>query len=286
MDVRFHDLGAVDEAEMAYAVIASQYEGKWLFVQQKTRNTWEIPGGRREQGESVLQTAQRELYEETGALDYVLTEICDYSVARDEVSYGRLFYADIKALGPLPESEIAKVLLQESMPAELTYPKIQPLLLKRVITELETIVEATKDSIEPWVQLGLLLWPDHSFDEMKEIFLRVLYAERETAFLCRVGQEYVGFINVSIRIDYVEGSDSSPVGFVEGIYVKDSYRKRGIAKRLIKKGEEWARDKGCTQMGSDIEEHNTESYDFHTSVGFQEANRIICFIKDIDQERS
>mgnify|MGYP000846734046 FL=1 len=281
MDVRFYDPGAIDETKMSYAVIASQYEGKWLFVQQKTRSTWEIPGGRREQGESIWHTAQRELYEETGAREYELREICDYSVTREETRHGRLFFAEITDLGPLPESEIARVLLQEAMPDKLTYPEIQPLLLKRVIAELGTIVEVNKENLESWIQMGLLLWPDHSFEEMKDIFLGIVHSEKETAFLCRVGQAYVGFINVSVRVDYVEGSDSSPVGFVEGIYIKDSYRKQGIARRLMQKGEEWAFGKGCTQMGSDIEEHNGGSYDFHTSVGFQEANRIICFIKDI-----
>ena len=93
--------------------------------------------------------------------------------------------------------------------------------------------------------------------------------------------EYIGFINLSIRIDYVEGSNSSPVAYVEGIYVKPEYRNKGIAKSLIANGEEWARFKGCTQMGSDIEMDNDISYKFHQKIGFDEANRIICFIKDI-----
>lgn len=91
----------------------------------------------------------------------------------------------------------------------------------------------------------------------------------------------MGFINLSIRVDYVEGSNSTPVGYVEGIYVMDGYRKQGIATKLLKQGEVWAKDHGCTQMASDIEIPNAISYDFHLSVGFQEANRIICFIKDI-----
>jgi aminoglycoside 6'-N-acetyltransferase I len=282
LDIRFYPVGDVDENEMRYAVIAAQYGGEWVFVRQKTRSTWEIPGGRKEQGESIFQTARRELYEETGALDYELREICDYSVTRDDTSYGRLFYAYIRRLGTLPESEIAEVLLQEELPLELTYPKIQPFLLKKVKETILDIVEATEEDLEPWARLGLLLWPDHTFHEMYEIFVGILESKRETAFLCWVGQECVGFIDVSIRVDYVEGSDSSPVGFVEGIYVKDIYRKQGIAQRLVARGEKWAQSQGCTQMGSDIEQHNTVSYDFHTKVGFQEANRIICFIKDID----
>ncbi len=144
------------------------------------------------------------------------------------------------------------------------------------------VVEATKVDLEPWVQLALLLWPDNSFQEMVETFLGILDSQKKIAFLCRIGQDYVGFINVSIRVDYVEGSDSNPVGFVEGVYVKERYRRQGIAQRPVTRGEEWARSLGCSQMGSDIERHNTASYDFHTRVGFREADRIICFIKDIE----
>ncbi len=104
---------------------------------------------------------------------------------------------------------------------------------------------------------------------------------KEQAFIYKLNNEYIGFINLSIRTDYVEGSNSSPVGFVEGIYVKPEYRNKGIAKKLIIKGEEWAKSKGCTQIGSDIEMDNDISYKFHQKVGFNEANRIICFIKDI-----
>lgn len=281
MEVRFYSVGDIDEKAMRYAVIAAQHGGKWIFVKQKARTTWEIPGGRNEQGESIAQTAQRELYEETGALQFVLTEVCDYSVTRGETTYGRLFFADIQQMGPLPESEISEVLLQEELPRELTYPDIQPLLLRRVKETIQEIVEVTEEHVEPWVRMGLKLWPDHSFDEMHESFLEILHSEKETAFLCRVGQLYAGFIQVSIRVDYVEGSDSSPVGYVEGIYVEESYRMLGIAKKLLARGERWAQARGCVQMGSDIEQHNAASYDFHTSVGFEEANRIICFIKDI-----
>ncbi len=101
LGVRFYNVGEIDENEMGYAVIAAQHRGKWIFVRQKRKSTWEIPGGRKEEGESILQTARRELYQEMGALDYELKEISDYSVTGDQTSYGRLFYADIWHLGML-----------------------------------------------------------------------------------------------------------------------------------------------------------------------------------------
>jgi aminoglycoside 6'-N-acetyltransferase I len=282
LDVHFHAVGTISEEDMSYAVIAAKYGEKWLFVRQKARHTWEIPGGRKEPGELVLQTAQRELFEETGALDYRLQSISDYSVTREETRHGRLFLADILNLGPLPESEIAQIIAVEDLPAQLTYPAIQPLLLWKVQETLGDIVEVSKENMPPWVEMGVSLWPDHSFEEMRETCVSILDSQKETGFLCRLYGEYVGFINVSIRADYVEGSSSSPVGYVEGIYVQASHRKRGIAKRLLQRAESWARSKGCTQMGSDIELGNTASYAFHKKAGFQEANRIICLIKDID----
>jgi len=281
VEVRFYKAGEIDEAEMLYAVVASQCQGRWIFVRHRDRDTWEIPAGRKEQGESMLQTARRELYEETGAAVYELREICDYSVTKGDTRYGRVFFADIRELGPLPESEIAELALQEDLPAELTYPEIQPLILKQVIQELAAIVEVREEHLEQWTRLGVMLWPGHSFAELRESFLQILRSPKETAFLCRVGQDYAGFINVSIRVDYVEGSESSPTGYVEGIYVKELYRRQGIAKRLLEQGEAWALSRGCTQMGSDIEADNGGSYEFHTKAGFQEANRLICFIKDI-----
>lgn len=145
----------------------------------------------------------------------------------------------------------------------------------------EYIVEVNNESLDPWVEMGLQLWPDNQEEELREVFINITNSDKEKAFLYKVNDEYVGFINVSIRNDYVEGSDSSPVGYVEGIFIKADYRNKGMAKALVDKGQEWAKSKGCTQMASDIEAHNMVSYDFHLGIGFKEANRLICFIKDI-----
>lgn len=144
------------------------------------------------------------------------------------------------------------------------------------------ITPIAEQNFAAWLELGLRLWPEHSREELQTTFLEILQSPRQAGFLFQVGQEYVGFINVSMRVDYVEGSNSSPVGYVEGIYVHNSFRKQGIARKLVEQGERWAKERGCSEMASDIEEHNLVSYDFHTRVGFREANRIICFIKEID----
>ena len=84
-----------------------------------------------------------------------------------------------------------------------------------------------------------------------------------------------------MRHDYVEGTSSSPVGYLEGIYVLPDHRHEGVARQLLKECERWAKSKGCSEFASDCELTNTESLQFHLNVGFEEANRIICFTKRI-----
>ena len=71
------------------------------------------------------------------------------------------------------------------------------------------------------------------------------------------------------------------MGYLEGIYVAEEYRKHGIARELLSACESWAKSKGCTEFASDCELSNVQSLQFHLNVGFEEANRIICFTKKI-----
>lgn len=137
MKVIFKDFDEIDDKMLRFAVIMARYNGKWIFCQHKERDTWEIPGGHREPGENIFDTAQRELYEETGAEDFSIIPVSIYGVDRDgEVTYGGLFYADVVVLGEIPEEmEIGRIRLFENIPKNLTYPEIQPYLYERV-TEL------------------------------------------------------------------------------------------------------------------------------------------------------
>lgn len=132
LSVEFFEIGAVEDHLLKFAVIAARYRGKWIFCKHKERSTWEIPGGRREEEEDILQTARRELYEETGAKDFILHPVCIYAVCRTEKSYGLLCLAEVETLGPLPELEIECIQLTDTLPDALTYPHIQPFLFERV----------------------------------------------------------------------------------------------------------------------------------------------------------
>lgn len=138
-EVRFYD-DPPDE-RLRFAVILAVHNGKWVFCRHKARQTYELPGGRRETGETVCAAARRELWEETGALEYTLAPVCAYGVTgRSRVNpaggetLGMLFYAEIRSLGALPpHSEMACVALLDRPPTlreAWTYPDIQPLLLR------------------------------------------------------------------------------------------------------------------------------------------------------------
>lgn len=144
------------------------------------------------------------------------------------------------------------------------------------------IQKIKKEDFDTWLEMGLLLWPKHSKNELKKEFEDILKSKREETFLCKDDEEkYVGFINLSLRYEHVLRAISSPVGYVEGIFVKEEYRKKGIAKKLIDAGEEWAKSKGCKEMGSDTELHNKASQVFHKKLGFKEDDIIVHFIKKI-----
>ena len=128
---------------------------------------------------------------------------------------------------------------------------------------------------------GLLgsLWPKHTERELTELVLDYIESEKAAVFAKKVNGFFIGLALCSIRTDYVEGCDTSPVGYLEGVFVADGFRHHGIAKELVSECEQWAREKGCSEFASDCELTNTASQSFHESIGFQEENRIVCYKK-------
>ena len=133
--VNFYD--SINDSMLKFAVIIARHNGKWVFCKHKERNTWEAPGGHREDGEDILETAKRELYEETGATEFVICPVCVYSVTgknrvndSGEETFGMLYFADITMFEEELHSEMEKVVLLDELPTEWAYPLIQPLLIE------------------------------------------------------------------------------------------------------------------------------------------------------------
>ena len=146
------------------------------------------------------------------------------------------------------------------------------------------IIACTFAQQEGWLELRQQLWPHHSAD--------VLLAEMST--LCsapeRFGQylwlsstaEAQGFVEVALRTDHVNGTKSSPVAFLEGIFVVAAARRQGIARALVAEAEKWARSHGCREFASDALIHNEDSHALHRALGFQESQRVVFFRKLVE----
>ena len=131
--VNFHD--EADDELLKFAVIIAKTESKYVFCKHKNRNTLEVPGGHREPGETIAETAVRELYEETGAVDFDISPVCVYSVIEDDnlhgqETFGMLYYADIRSFESELHSEIEKIVITDKLPDDWTYPEIQPKLIE------------------------------------------------------------------------------------------------------------------------------------------------------------
>ena len=143
------------------------------------------------------------------------------------------------------------------------------------------IKTANKENVRTLAEMAIKMWSDSPISELSEGFEELISSDKARCFIKYVDEKAVGFAQCQLRTDYVEGTDSSPVGYLEGIFVEKGYRKLGYAKELLKECENWAREKRCTEFASDCELMNEESFHFHIAMGFEEANRIICFKKDI-----
>jgi len=116
--------------EYHFAVIFSMYKNKWLFCRHKDRREFETAGGHIENGETPLQAAKRELYEETGAVKYNIKPLFDYRIG---TANGQVFFAEISKLEELPKFEMVEIKLFDTIPSEIRFPQLLPLLFEKVI---------------------------------------------------------------------------------------------------------------------------------------------------------
>ena len=141
------------------------------------------------------------------------------------------------------------------------------------------IRKATAADAKALAGMAAALFHHEDVNALQTEFEALARDEEAACFLAEEGGVEVGFAQCQLRHDYVEGTETSPVGYLEGIYVKAAFRRRGVAGQLLRACEEWAKGMGCSEFASDCELHNTDSLSFHLHTGFEEANRIICLTK-------
>ncbi len=136
LECRIYPLGYLERYK--YTVVCTYYDGKWILSRHKKRNTWETQGGHIEDGETPLECAKRELFEESGIRDADIYPVCDYwGFNSQSCSNGMVFLAVVHSLGDLPESEMKEIKIFDTLPKELTYPKVSP----RLYAEAEKLLK-------------------------------------------------------------------------------------------------------------------------------------------------
>jgi len=143
-----------------------------------------------------------------------------------------------------------------------------------------TIRKATPADSRVLAELACRMW-EADPGELESEFADMTASDQAACFVAEVNSTPVGFAQCQLRHDYVEGCETSPVGFLEGIYVDTSHRRTGVAQALLTACEAWARDAGCTEFASDCEIDNHDSLSWHLHSGFQEMGRTIWFAKKL-----
>lgn len=133
-----------------------------------------------------------------------------------------------------------------------------------------------------WLSMRVKLWSIDYRNERKHSS-QMADIERDydkTVFLAFVNGQPVGFAECSVR-SYVDGCESSPVGYLEGIFVEEPFRRQGVGRELVEMVKSWSREKGCREMGSDSDIQNEVSYHMHLALGFHEVERVINWRIDL-----
>lgn len=143
------------------------------------------------------------------------------------------------------------------------------------------IYKAKLDDADILTQLAKNMWHNHTYNELKSEFECGLKNKNAVFYISSENDAPIGFVQCHLRFDYVEGTSSCPVGYLEGIFILKEYRRKGYAKALIAECENWARQMGCVEFASDCELDNSASIELHQKLGFEVANKIVCFKKSL-----
>lgn len=250
MAVWFHPLESVEPSRLRFAVCVARMNGKWLFCRHRDRETWECPGGHIEAGETALDAARRELYEETGAAEADVEPICLYSVSRngEAESFGLLCRAEVRRCGPLPAgSEIAETRLFDALPEQWTYPAIQPVLMERAglfalsVREHPAYAAQAIDYIQSkWAnEASAPVYADCITHALNAAFPLPQW------YLLMDGSRPIGCAGL-IPNDFISRMELAP--WLCALYIEKDYRGHGYGERLIQKARQDAARAGYERL--------------------------------------
>ena len=148
--------------------------------------------------------------------------------------------------------------------------------------EQVTVRPLRETDLDDWFRLRKMLWDETSSNDHKSEMIDILdHHETQLVLIADAGGgRLVGFLEASIR-PFVEDCDTDHVGYLEGWFVEPEFRKHGVGSKLVKQAENWAREKGCTEMASDAEIGNSSSLSAHLSLGYTETSRLVHLRKDL-----
>ncbi|HEV7222266.1 MAG TPA: aminoglycoside 6'-N-acetyltransferase [Pirellulales bacterium] len=132
-----------------------------------------------------------------------------------------------------------------------------------------------------WIEMRQALWPECPHAEQLVEAERTLASEIQAVFVAESPTgELCGFIEMALR-EFASGCATTPVGYIEGWYVKPQFHRQGIGRALVAAGERWAVERGCVEMASDALLANAVSQQAHRALGYEESERLVCFRKGL-----
>lgn len=255
LQCRIHPVGELQTYK--YVVVCSRYQDKWLLSRHKKRDTWETQGGHIEPGETPMDAAHRELYEESGVKEAVIEPVCDYyGYDSQSHSNGMVFLAQIHHLGKLPESEMKETGLFEEMPENLTYPQVTPLLCREAEKLLEkagTSTNQTEMAVRLFTPedrqafLRMLVpyftddlkeeWTDEVVERIGEFIISQWQNEILEILLLWEKEKPVGFAICQVDSPASDWCKREGWGFIREFYIAKQYRSMGKGRFLAEQAE-------------------------------------------------
>ncbi len=298
LEVKFYD--TVEDSLLKFAVIVSQSNGKWVFCKHKERDTYEVPGGHREAGEDILETAKRELMEETGAIRFDIQPICVYSVTgktcvndTGEESYGLLCVAEIFEFSGKLDSEMEKIIITKELPKNWTYPLIQPKLLEKCV-EWERMMKleykkATIEDLEELVRTRIIVLRaanklsvdvDMSAVERESYayYKRALESGEHIAYLVYDEDTFVGAGGVSFyQVMPTYHNASGRKAYIMNMYTSPEYRRRGIAYHMLDLLVKAAKERGISQISLEATQAGRPLYEKYGFVKMDDEMELVKY---------